>query len=45
MEGGTEYYERVPADHPTGVLALVNEYDEVDSHEDEAAVLERYATI
>ena len=45
MEDGTEYYERVSADNPTGLLALVNEYDEVAHHEDEAAVLERYATI
>ena len=43
MEDGTEYYERVPADNPTGILALVNAYDEVDCHEDEATVLERYA--
>ena len=41
VEDGTEYYERVSADNPTGLLALVNEYDEVDSHEDEATVLER----
>ena len=45
MEDGTEYYERVSADNPTGLLALVNEYNKVDRHEDEAAVLERYATI
>lgn len=45
MENGTEYYERVSADNPTGLLALVNEYDEVDSHEDEATVPEHYATI
>jgi hypothetical protein len=45
VEDGTEYYERVSADNPTGLLALVNEYDEVDRYEDEAAVLERYATI
>jgi hypothetical protein len=43
VEDGTEYYERVSADNPTGLLALVNEYDEVDCHEDEATVLERYA--
>jgi hypothetical protein len=34
----------VPADNPTGILALVNAYDEVDCHEDEATVLERYAS-
>jgi hypothetical protein len=45
VEDGTEYYERVSADNPTGLLALVNEYDEVDCHEDEATVPEHYATI
>jgi hypothetical protein len=45
VEDGTEYYERVSADNPTGLLALVNEYDEVNSHEDEATVPEHYATI
>ena len=34
----------MPADNPTGILALVNAYDEVDCHEDEATVLERYAS-
>jgi hypothetical protein len=34
----------VSADNPTGILALVNAYDEVDCHEDEATVLERYAS-
>lgn len=45
VEDGTEYYERVSAGNPTGLLALVNEYDEVDSHEDEATVPKHYATI
>jgi hypothetical protein len=35
----------MPADEPTRLLALANEYDEVDRHEDEAAVPERYATV
>ena len=32
-------------DNPTGLLALANEYNKVDRHEDEAAVLERYVTV
>jgi hypothetical protein len=43
VEDGIECIEQVPADNPTGLLALVNEYDEVDCHEDEATVLERSA--
>jgi hypothetical protein len=38
-------FRGVPADHPTGLLTLANEYDEVAHHEDEAAVPEHYATI
>jgi predicted Zn-dependent protease len=46
LEGRIEYFERMLADkpdNPTGLLALANEYNEVERHEDEAAVLERYA--
>ena len=43
VEDGIEYFERMPADKPTRLLALANEYDGVDCHEDEATVLERYA--
>jgi tetratricopeptide (TPR) repeat protein len=42
-----EYFERVVADnpdHPTGLLALANEYQKAERYEDEAAVLERYIT-
>jgi hypothetical protein len=35
----------MPVDNPTGLLALANKYDEVGSHDDEAAVPERYATV
>ena len=46
MEDKIEYFKRSLADNPdnlTGLLALANEYNEVERHEDEAAVLERYA--
>jgi tetratricopeptide (TPR) repeat protein len=45
VEDRIEYFERMLADNPdnpTGLLALANEYNKVDRHEDEAAVLERY---
>ena len=45
MEDRIEYFERMLADNPdnpTGLLALANEYNKVDRHEDEAAVLGRY---
>jgi hypothetical protein len=44
VEDGTEYFERMPADNPTGLVALANEYNKVDRHEGEAAVTERCAT-
>ena len=47
MEDRIEYFERMLADNPdnpTGLLALANEYNKVDRHEDEAAVLGRYVT-
>ena len=45
MEDRIEYFERMLADNPdnpTGLLALANEYNKVDRHEDEAAILQRY---
>lgn len=48
MEDRIEYFERMLADNPdnpTGLLALANEYNKVDRHEDEAAVLERYVAV
>jgi hypothetical protein len=35
----------MPADKLTRLLALANKYDEVDCHEDKAALSERYATV
>jgi predicted Zn-dependent protease len=46
VEDRIEYFERMLADNPdnpTGLLALANEYNKVGRHEDEAAVLQRYA--
>jgi hypothetical protein len=43
LEDRIEYFERVLADNPTGLLALAKEYNKVERYEDEAAVLERYA--
>jgi tetratricopeptide (TPR) repeat protein len=43
-----EYFERMVADNPdnpTGLLALANEYQKAERHEDEAAVLERYVSV
>jgi tetratricopeptide (TPR) repeat protein len=48
VEDRIEYFERMLADNPdnpTGLLALANEYNKVDRHEDEAAVLERYIAV
>ena len=42
MEDRINYFERMLADNPTGLLALANEYQKAGRHEDEAAVLERY---
>jgi predicted Zn-dependent protease len=45
VEDRIEYFERMLADNPdnpTGLLALANEYNKVENHEDEAAVLQRY---
>ena len=42
MEDRIEYFERMLADNPTGLLALANEYNKAERYEDEAAVLERY---
>ncbi|HLL58201.1 MAG TPA: hypothetical protein VK359_09855 [Rubrobacteraceae bacterium] len=45
VEDRIEYFERMLADNPdnpTGLLALANEYNKVDRHEDEAAILQRY---
>ena len=42
MEDRIEYFERMLADNPTGLLALANEYNKVERYEDEAVVLERY---
>ena len=44
MESRIEYFERMLADNPTGLLALANEYNKVGRHEDEAAALQRYVT-
>ena len=41
MEDRIEYFERMLADNPTGLLALANEYNKVGRYEDEA-VLQRY---
>jgi hypothetical protein len=46
VEDRIEYFERMLADNPdnpTGLLALANEYNKVDRHEDEAAVEARTA--
>jgi tetratricopeptide (TPR) repeat protein len=48
VEDRINYFERMLADNPdnpTGLLALANEYNKVDRHEDEAAVLERYIAV
>ena len=42
MEIRIEYFERMLADNRTGLLALANEYNKIERHEDEAAVLGRY---
>jgi predicted Zn-dependent protease len=47
VEDRIEYFERMLADNPdnpTGLLALANEYNKVDRHEDEAAALQRYVS-
>ena len=44
MENRIDYFERMLADNPTGLLALANEYGKVERYEDEAAVLERYVS-
>ncbi|MDP8949724.1 MAG: hypothetical protein M3N00_05700 [Actinomycetota bacterium] len=41
-EDRINYFERMLADNPTGLLALANEYGKVERYEDEAVVLERY---
>ena len=41
MEDRTNYFERMLADNPTGLLALANEYGKSGRHEDEAAMLQR----
>jgi hypothetical protein len=38
VEERIEYFERMLADNPTGLLALANEYQKARRHEDEAAV-------
>ena len=43
-----EYFERMVADqpdNPTGLLALANEYQKAQRHEDEAVTLERYLSV
>lgn len=42
MEDRINYFERMLADNPTGLLALANEYKKAGREEDEAAVLKRY---
>jgi hypothetical protein len=42
VEERIEYFERMLADNPRGLLALANEYQKAGRHEDETAVLERY---
>ena len=42
MEDRIEYFERMLADNPTGLLARANEYNKVERYEDEAVVVERY---
>ena len=45
FENRIEYFERMVADNPdnpTGLLALANEYQKANRHEEEAAVLQRY---
>ena len=42
METRIEYFERMLADNRTGLLTLANEYNKIERHEDEAAVLGRY---
>ena len=45
MEDRINYFERMLADNPTGLLALANEYQKAERYEDEAAVLERYVSL
>ena len=48
MEDRIGYFERMLADNPnnpTGLLALANEYQKAERHEDEAAVLEHYVSV
>lgn len=45
VEDRISYFERLLADNPdnpTGLLALANEYQKAERHEEEAAVLQRY---
>ena len=44
FEDRIEYYERMLADNPTGLLALANEYGKAGRDEDEAVTLERYVS-
>lgn len=41
MEDRIEYYERMLADNPTGLLALAKEYGKAGRDEDETVTLER----
>ena len=48
MEDRIKYFERMLAKNPhnpTGLLALANEYQKSERHEDETAVLERYVSL
>ncbi len=48
FENRIEYFERMVAsnpDNPTGLLALANEYQKAERHEDEAAALGRYLSV
>jgi len=44
VEDRINYFERMLAENPTGLLALANEYGKAERYEDEAAVLERYVS-
>ena len=44
VEDRINYFERMLADNPTGLLALANEYQKAGRYEDEAAVLELYVS-
>lgn len=45
IEDRINYFERLLAenpDNPTGLLALANEYQKAERHDEEAAILQRY---